>query len=127
MMFKACASFFFFFQEAKVNDMNFNPSNDRLDNLTTMRIWLIEFGFMPLSTVFQSYRNDSSHYSCLSWVSPVPGWGSEVSFPRTLPRKNPEDPVRLKPRTPGLRVKHFTTEPRRSPTTMRTRRTTKIQ
>ena len=36
--------------------------------------------------------------------------GSEVS--RTLPRKNPEDPVRLKPRTPGLRVKHFTTEPR---------------
>ena len=38
--------------------------------------------------------------------------GSEVSCPRTLPRKNPEDPVRLKPWTPGLRVKHFTTEPR---------------
>ena len=37
--------------------------------------------------------------------------GSEVSYPRTLPRKNPEDPVRLEPRTPGLRVKHFTTEP----------------
>ena len=44
-----------------------------------------------------------------SWVS---GWGSAVSCPRTLPRKNPEDPVRLEPRTPGLRVKHFTTEPR---------------
>ena len=41
--------------------------------------------------------------------------GSEVSCPRTLPRKNPEDPVRLEPRTPGLRVKHFTTEPRRTP------------
>ena len=40
--------------------------------------------------------------------------GSEVSCPRTLPCKNPEDPVRLKPRTPGLRVKHFTTEPRRT-------------
>ena len=40
--------------------------------------------------------------------------GSEVSCPRTLPRKNPEDPVRLEPRTPGLRVKHFTTEPRRT-------------
>ena len=26
--------------------------------------------------------------------------------------KNPEDPVRLEPRTPGLRDKHFTTEPR---------------
>ena len=50
-----------------------------------------------------------------SWVSPVLGWGSEVSYPRTLPRKNPEDPVWLEPRTPGLRVKHFTTEPRRSP------------
>ena len=40
--------------------------------------------------------------------------GSEVSCPRTLPRKNPEDQVRLEPRTPGLQVKHFTTEPRRT-------------
>ena len=38
--------------------------------------------------------------------------GSEVSCLRTLPRKNPEDPVQLEPRTPGIRVKHFTTEPR---------------
>ena len=38
--------------------------------------------------------------------------GSEVSCPRTLPRKNPEDLVRLEPRTPELRVKHLTTEPR---------------
>ena len=37
--------------------------------------------------------------------------GSEVSCPRTLPRKNPEDPVRLETRTPGLQVKHSTTEP----------------
>ena len=41
--------------------------------------------------------------------------GSEVSCPRTLPRKNPEDPVRLEPRTPGLRVKHFTTKPHGTP------------
>ena len=27
----------------------------------------------PLLTVFQSYHGDSSHYSCLSWVSPVLG------------------------------------------------------
>ena len=39
---------------------------------------------------------------------------SEVSCRRTLPRKNPEDPVRLEPRTPELRVKHFTNEPRRT-------------
>ena len=70
---------------------------------------------MPLSTVFQSYHGDSSHYSCLSCVSPVLGWGFEASCPRTLPRKNPEDPVPLEPRTPGLRVKHFTTEPRKTP------------
>ena len=38
-----------------------------------------------------------------------------MSYPRTLPRKNPEDLVRLEPRTPGLQVKHFTTEPRGTP------------
>ena len=38
--------------------------------------------------------------------------GSEVSCPRTLPRKKTEDLVRLEPRTHGLRVKHLTTEPR---------------
>ena len=70
---------------------------------------------MPLLTVFQSYQGDSSYYSCLSWVSPVLGWGSEVSCPRTLPRKNPEDPVWLEPRTPGLCIKHITSEPCRTP------------
>ena len=33
--------------------------------------WLNEWCFMPLSTVFQSYHGDSSHYSYLSRVSPV--------------------------------------------------------
>ena len=65
---------------------------------------------MPLSSIFQSYDGDSSHCSCLSWVSPVLGWGSYVSCPRTSQRNNPEDPVWLKPRTPGLQVKYFTTE-----------------
>ena len=75
----------------------------------------VEWCFTRLSTVFQSYHGDSSHYSCLSWVSPVLGWGSEVSCPRKLPPKNPDDPVWLEPRIPRLRVKHFTTEPRRTP------------
>ena len=35
---------------------------------------LIEWCFTPLSTVFQSYHGDSSHYSCLFWVSLVLGW-----------------------------------------------------
>ena len=76
---------------------------------------MIEWCFMPLSTVFQLYHGNSSHYSCLSWVLPVLGCSSEVSCTGTFPRKNPDDPVRLKPRTPGLRVKHFATEPRRTP------------
>ena len=75
---------------------------------------LIEWCFTPLSTVFQSYHGDSSHYSCLSCVSPVLRWLPDMYCPRTLPRKYPEDPMRLEPRTPGLRVKHFTTEPRRN-------------
>ena len=77
--------------------------------------WLIESWFMPLSTVFQSYYGDSSHYLYLSWVSPIQGWCSEVSCPRALICKSPQDPMRLEPRTPGLRVKHFTTEPCRTP------------
>ena len=36
-------------------------------------------------------------------------------LPKDTPTKISEDPVQLEPRAPGLRVKHFTTEPRRSP------------
>ena len=42
---------------------------------------------MPLSTVSQLYPCESSHYSCFSWVSPVLGWGSEVSCPRHSHKK----------------------------------------
>ena len=52
--------------------------------------------------------------------------GSEVSCPRTLPWKNPEDPVRLEPRTPGLRVKHFTTESRGTPNPVKLRSIRKL-
>ena len=38
--------------------------------------------------------------------------GTEVSCPRTLPRINPGDLVGPEPRTPGLQVKHLSTEPR---------------
>ena len=63
--------------------------------------WLIELYFTPLLThIIHAFLGFTSTRL-----------GSEVSCPRTLPRKNPEDPVRLKPRTPGLRVKHFTTGP----------------
>ena len=71
---------------------------------------LNEWCFTLLSTLFQSYHNHRSHYSCLSWVSTVLRWSSKVSCPRTFPQKNPEDQVRLEPRTPRLQFKHFTTE-----------------
>ena len=68
---------------------------------------------------FHSYHNDTLHYSWVFWVSPVLGWGSEVSCPRTLSRekkkKKKKDPVQLEHRTPRLRVKIFTTEPGRTP------------
>ena len=51
--------------------------------------WLIEWCFTPLLTVFQSYHSDSSHYSCFPGFTST-RLGSEVSCPRTLPRKNPE-------------------------------------
>ena len=50
-------------------------------NKTETILRLIKWCFTPLSTVFQSYHGDNSHYPCLSWVSPVLGWGSEVSCP----------------------------------------------
>ena len=48
----------------------------------------------------------------LSWVSPVLGWALKCLAQGHSHEKNPEDLVRLEPRTPGFRVKHFTTEPR---------------
>ena len=66
---------------------------------------MIEWCLTPLLTVFQSYHGNSSHYSSLSWVSPVLGWGSEVSCPVTLTRKkkNPEDSAQREPRTLGYK------------------------
>ena len=35
-------------------------------------------------------------------------------LPKGTPMKDPEDPVQLKSRIPGLPVKHFTTEPHKT-------------
>ena len=85
----------------------------RFSSFLTMfpKAFFHQWCFRPLSTVFQSYHGNSSHYSCLSWVSPVLARGSEVSCPRKLPQqKNPVDPVQLEPRMPGFQVQHFTTD-----------------
>ena len=47
----------------------------------------------------------------LSWGSPVLGWALKCLAQGHSHKKNPKDPVWLEPMTPGLRVKHFTTEP----------------
>ena len=47
-----------------------------------------------------------------SWVSPVRGWALKCLAQGHSHEKTQEDPVRLESRTPELRVKHSTTEPR---------------
>ena len=64
-----------------------NKSAPRIEGVTPhnfaySKYSLIEWCFTPLLTVFQSYHGDRSHYSCLSWVSSVLDWGSEVSWAR---------------------------------------------
>ena len=44
------------------------------NNTCSVTLDLLKGVFTPFSTVFQSYLGDSSHYSCLSWVSQVLGW-----------------------------------------------------
>ena len=73
----------------------------------------IKWHFLLFSTVFQSYHRDSLHYSHLSWVSSVQA-GVLKCFANDTPTKNPADPLHLEPKTPGLQVKHSTTEPRRT-------------
>ena len=63
--------------------------------------WLIDRCFAPLSTFFKSNHGDNSNYSCLSWAGL---WS--VLFKNT-------HLMRVVARSPGLRVKHFTTEIRR--------------
>ena len=66
---------------------------------------LNEWCFTLLSTVFQSYHSDGSHYSCLSWVSPVLGWGSLKCLAQGHAPPPQSDPVWFEPRTPRLQVK----------------------
>ena len=71
--------------------------------------WMVFYAtFNSISVI--SRRQLTLFMSFLSFTSTR--LGSEVPCPRTLLRKSPEDPVRLESRTPGLWVKHFTTEPR---------------
>ena len=72
----------------------------------------IEWCFTLISTVFQSYQGDSSHYSCFSRVSPVLGWGFEVSCPKTLQRRTQNIQCSL---NPGPLNYESYTEPRRTP------------
>ena len=81
-------NFFFFWPASLKGCTPFLPVR-RTDYFYPIYIRLFElfkWCFTQLSTVFPSYHGDSSHYSCLSWVSAVIGWGSKVSCPRTFPR-----------------------------------------
>ena len=88
--------------------------------MTQIQLFWSYWGLMPhsLNGVLHRFYQYFSHITAtIHIIHAFLGFtstklGSEVSCPRTLTRKNPEDPVRLEPRNPGLRVKHFTTEPR---------------
>ena len=68
----------------------------------------IEWCFTPLSTVFQSYHSDRSHYLCFPGFHQY--WAGLWSvLPKDTSTKKPRGS-----RTPGLWVKHFTTEPHRT-------------
>ena len=62
--------------------------------------------------VFQSFHSDSSHYSCLSWVSPILGWvlkclaqGHSNEKPRGFSAARTQDPFNPLPNKPWfLRV-----------------------
>ena len=70
-----------------------------------------DFSLKPLNSISVISRRQLTLFM-LSWVSPVLGWALKCLAQGHSHEKNPEDPVRLEPRTPGLRVKHSTTEPR---------------
>ena len=88
--------------------------------MTQIQLFWSYWGLMPLSlngVLHRFYQYFSHITATIHIIHAFLGFtstklGSEVSCPRTLTRKNPEDPVRLEPMNPGLRVKHFTTEPR---------------
>ena len=72
--------------------------------------WLIEW--MVFYTAFNSISVISWRQLTLfmlSWVSPVLGWALKCDLPKDTPTKKPRGSSAA---TPGLRVKHFTTEPR---------------
>ena len=66
-----------------------------------------------VSIAFQSYHGDSSHYHVFpGFPSTTPGLWSVLS--KDTHTRDAEDSLRLEPRTPRLRVKHPTSEPRRT-------------
>ena len=60
---------------------------DNPHNIYFGHLWPLYNLIDSFSTEFRSYHDDRSHYLCHSWVSPVLGWRSEMSCPRTLPLK----------------------------------------
>ena len=76
-------------------------------------LWLIEW--MVFHAAFNSISVISRRQLTLfilSWVSPILGWALKCLAQGHSHEKTQGDVMRLEPRTPGLRVKHFTTEPR---------------
>ena len=90
----------------------FHDDSSQLTKTQNM-VWIIEWCLTPLSTVFQLYNGDSWHFSYRSWVFTSTRMGLWRVLPMDTRTIKTEDTMQLEPRTPELRFKHFTNEPRK--------------
>ena len=65
--------------------------------------WLIELCFFAAVNSISVMSRRQLTLFISPRVTPVLNWGFEVSCPRTLPRKNPEDPGKLEPMIPWIK------------------------
>ena len=77
-----------------------------------MTDWIVFYAAFNNISIL-SWQRLTSFMSFLDFTSTRLGLWSVM--PKDTPMKSPEDAVRLKPRNPGLRVKHFITEPHMTP------------
>ena len=93
---------------------SFSPLQRCMVRVTNDNFAIGDWCFTPLLTVLQSYNGDIHIIHVFSGFHQYYA-GVLKCLAQWHPTKISEDPVRLEPRSPRLQVKHFITEPRRTP------------
>ena len=99
-----------YFRSMLLNPIPPNPDFIRPWRRNILKTLWVGFAFNSISVI--SRRQVTLFMSFLGFISTRLGLWSVLL--KDTPTKNPKDPMRLDPRTPELRVKHFTTNPRRT-------------